>query len=401
MNLSLHKTPLAAPLIELPPHSTGAIVFADGTIFFGQGAGAPGIAGGEICFNTAMTGYQEILTDPSYSGQIVTFTFPEIGITGVNEEDKESSHAAAKGCILRNPITAPSNWRAAQGFNDWLKAKELVAITHVDTRAITQYIRQQGAQNVAIIHEPKGHIKADILLQMARSLPPMENTDLAKSATRQQTESWQQNLWVLGQGYGLNKQEEAHIIAIDFGAKDNILRHLSSQKCKVTIVPAQTSINDILALKPHGIFLSNGPGDPAATSTYTTPVINGLIDAGLPIFGICLGHQLLAIALGAKTQKMTFGHRGANHPVRNNLLGHIEITSQNHGFMVKRSSLPSHVIETHTSLFDDSVEGIALKDKPVFSVQYHPEASPGPHDSLYLFEQFAQAAHQYAQNKGE
>ncbi len=397
MNLSLHTAPFA----ELPPHSTGAIVFSDGTIFFGQGAGFEGIAGGEICFNTSMTGYQEILTDPSYTNQIVTFTFPEIGITGVNEEDNESVMASAKGCILRNSITKPSNWRATQGFDGWLKIKELVAITHVDTRAITQYIRQKGAQNVAIIHDSKGHIKADILLEMARSLPPMKNADLATKVSRKKAENWQQNLWKLAQGYGLNKKEKAHIIALDFGAKDNILRHLAAQECKVTLVPSHTSVSDILALEPDGVFLSNGPGDPAATSTYTTSVINGLIKAGLPIFGICLGHQLLAIALGAKTKKMTFGHRGANHPVRHNQLNHIEITSQNHGFMVDRQSLPAHIIETHTSLFDDTVEGIALKDKPVFSVQYHPEASPGPHDSLYLFEQFAHFSRQYAKQKGK
>ncbi len=397
MNLSQHT----APLMELPSHSTGAIVFSDGTIFFGQGAGAEGIAGGEICFNTSMTGYQEILTDPSYTGQIVTFTFPEIGITGVNEEDNESMIAAAKGCILRNPITAPSNWRAKQNFNEWLQLKELVAITNVDTRALTRYIRQNGAQNVAIIHEPKGHIKTDLLWEMARSLPPMKDSDLATKVSRSQTKIWQQTLWELAHGYKLNKKEKAHIIALDFGAKDNILRHLSAQECKVTVVPAKTSASDILALNPNGIFLSNGPGDPSATAKHTTPVIQELIKADFPIFGICLGHQLLAIALGAKTQKMTFGHRGANHPVRHNQLNHIEITSQNHGFMVNRDTLPSDVIETHTSLFDDSVEGIALKDKPVFSVQYHPEASPGPHDSFYLFKQFAQSAHQHAKQKGE
>ncbi len=396
MNISIPT----APLIELPSHSTGAIVFADGTIFFGQGAGAEGIAGGEICFNTAMTGYQEILTDPSYTGQVVTFTFPEIGIVGTNEEDKESSIPAAKGCILRNGITAPSSWRSTLGFDEWLKAKELVAITHVDTRAITRYIRQNGAQNVAIIHEPRGHIKAEILQEMARNLPSMKNADLATKVSRKNTENWQETLWQLGKGYSQNNEEKAHIVALDFGAKDNILRHLSAQKCKVTVIPAQSRIEDILALKPDGIFLSNGPGDPAATAAYTSPLIKELILTGLPIFGICLGHQLLAIALGAKTQKMTFGHRGANHPVRHNLLNCIEITSQNHGFMVERQSLPPHVIETHTSLFDDTVEGIALKDRPVFSVQYHPEASPGPHDSLYLFEQFAKAAHQYAEQKG-
>lgn len=397
MNISIPT----APLIELPPHATGAIVFADGTIFFGQGAGAEGIAGGEICFNTAMTGYQEILTDPSYMGQIITFTFPEIGITGTNEEDKESMAPAAKGCILRNSITAPSSWRATLSFNEWLIQKELVAITHVDTRAITHYIRQNGAQNVAIIHDKKGHIKADILMQMARSLPPLKNADLATQISRKNAQNWQESLWQLGQGYQKNSQEKAHIVAIDFGAKDNILRHLKAQGCQISLVPAQTTVEEILALKPHGIFLSNGPGDPAATAVYVAPVIQALIAANLPIFGICLGHQLLAIALGAQTQKMTFGHRGANHPVRHNLRNHIEITSQNHGFMVMRESLPGHIIETHTSLFDDTIEGIALKDKPVFSVQYHPEASPGPHDSLYLFEQFAQAAHQYAQNKGE
>ncbi|MFV0430807.1 MAG: glutamine-hydrolyzing carbamoyl-phosphate synthase small subunit [Alphaproteobacteria bacterium] len=396
----MNTLPINSPMMEPPKDATGAIVFADGTIFFGQGAGIEGITGGEICFNTSMTGYQEILTDPSYAGQIITFTFPEIGVVGANKEDFERVNICAKGCIIRNPLTKQSSWRAEVSLNDWLIQHQLVAVTGVDTRAITRYIRKNGAQNVALIHEPRGNIRADILIEMARNLPPMQGTDLASQVTRQGSEDWQQKLWDIHTGYQQQKETNGHIVAIDYGAKDNILRCLSEQGCKITVVPATTSANDILELKPDGIFLSNGPGDPAATAKYSTPTIQELIKTDIPIFGICLGNQLLALALGGKTQKMQFGHRGANHPVRNNQTGVIEITSQNHGFVVERESLPSHVEETHTSLFDGSVEGIAIKGKNIFTVQYHPEASPGPHDSIYLFDKFGTLVREYAKSKG-
>lgn len=386
--------------MEPPKDATGAIVFADGTIFFGQGAGMVGIAGGEICFNTSMTGYQEILTDPSYTGQIITFTFPEIGIVGTNKEDYESLKPFATGCIIRNPLNHQSSWRAEQDFNNWLIEKSLVAVTGVDTRAITRYIRKNGAQNVAIIHDPHGSIQADVLVQMAKNLPKMIGAELASVVSREGNENWQQSLWDIQSGYSQNNEEVGHIVAIDYGAKDNILRYLSDEKCKVTVVPAKTLAEDILKLNPDGIFLSNGPGDPAATAEYSTPILQKLIATEIPIFGICLGNQLLALALGAKTQKMQFGHRGANHPVRNNQTGMIEITSQNHGFVVDRKSLPHNVEETHTSLFDDSVEGIALKGQAVFSVQYHPESSPGPHDSVYLFKKFGSLVRDFAKSKG-
>lgn len=396
MNISLQNSPIMEP----PKDATGAIVFADGTIFFGQGAGMVGIAGGEICFNTSMTGYQEILTDPSYAGQIITFTFPEIGIVGTNTQDYESLKPFATGCIIRNPLNNESSWRAEQNLNDWLVQKNLVAVTGVDTRALTRYIRKNGAQNVAIIYDPNGAIQADILIQMAKDLPSMKGAELASVVSREGNENWQQSLWDIQSGYGNNETVAGHIVAIDYGAKDNILRYLSDEKCKVTVVPAETSAEDILKLNPDGIFLSNGPGDPAATAEYSTPVLQKLIETEIPIFGICLGNQLLAIALGAKTKKMQFGHRGANHPVRNNQTGMIEITSQNHGFVVDRNSLPHNVEETHTSLFDNSVEGIALKGQAVFSVQYHPESSPGPHDSVYLFKKFGSLVRDFAKSKG-
>lgn len=396
MNIPLQNSPIMEP----PKDATGAIVFADGTIFFGQGAGMVGIAGGEICFNTSMTGYQEILTDPSYTGQIITFTFPEIGIVGTNKEDYESLKPFATGCIIRNPLNHQSSWRAEQDFNDWLIKKSLVAVTGVDTRAITRYIRKNGAQNVAIIHDPNGAIQADILVQMAKNLPSMKGAELASTVSREGNENWQQSLWDIQSGYSQNVEDAGHIVAIDYGAKDNILRYLSDENCKVTVVPAKTSAEDILKLNPNGIFLSNGPGDPAATAEYSTAILQKLIETEIPIFGICLGNQLLAIALGAKTKKMQFGHRGANHPVRNNQTGMIEITSQNHGFVVDRESLPHNVEETHTSLFDDSVEGIALKGQAVFSVQYHPESSPGPHDSVYLFKKFGSLVRDFAKSKG-
>ncbi|MFV0322260.1 MAG: glutamine-hydrolyzing carbamoyl-phosphate synthase small subunit [Alphaproteobacteria bacterium] len=396
MNIPLQNSPIMEP----PKDATGAIVFADGTIFFGQGAGMVGIAGGEICFNTSMTGYQEILTDPSYTGQIITFTFPEIGIVGTNKEDYESLKPFATGCIIRNPLNHQSSWRAEQDFNDWLIKKSLVAVTGVDTRAITRYIRKNGAQNVAIIHDPNGAIQADILAQMAKNLPSMKGAELASTVSREGNENWQQSLWDIQSGYSQNVEDAGHIVAIDYGAKDNILRYLSDENCKVTVVPAKTSAEDILKLNPNGIFLSNGPGDPAATAEYSTAILQKLIETEIPIFGICLGNQLLAIALGAKTKKMQFGHRGANHPVRNNQTGMIEITSQNHGFVVDRESLPHNVEETHTSLFDDSVEGIALKGQAVFSVQYHPESSPGPHDSVYLFKKFGSLVRDFAKSKG-
>jgi carbamoyl-phosphate synthase small subunit len=370
---------------------TGLLVLADGTVIEGKGAGATGIAVGEVCFNTAMTGYQEILTDPSYAGQIITFTFPHIGNVGTNPDDLESASLAAggvRGCVLRAEITAASNWRAAQGLDQWLKARGIIAITGVDTRALTALIRDKGMPNAVIAHAPDGKFDLAALKSDATAFPGMVGLDLAKDVTCGQSYSWDEIAWQWGRGYGRQESPRFHVVAIDYGLKRNILRELASVGCRLTVVPATATAEEILQRKPDGVFLSNGPGDPAATGAYAVPEIKKLVDSGLPVFGICLGHQMLGLALGGTTAKMHQGHHGANHPVKDFTTHKVEITSMNHGFAVDRDSLPAEVEETHVSLFDGSNTGLRVKDRPVFSVQYHPEASPGPQDSHYLFTRF-------------
>jgi carbamoyl-phosphate synthase small subunit len=371
-----------------PPGATAALVLADGSIFWGRGVGAAGVAVGEVCFNTSMTGYQEIMTDPSYAGQIVTFTFPHIGNVGANAEDIETVTPAARGLVLRADITEPSSWRAAQSFDAWLKSHGLAGIAGVDTRRLTRRIRDLGAPNGALCHAPDGKLDPVALAAQACAWPGLEGMDLAKDVTCRQSYAWDETRWIQGKGYGHLEQPRFHVVAVDYGAKRNILRTLASQGCRVTVMPATAKADDILRHRPNGIFLSNGPGDPAATGVYAVPVLRDLLATETPLFGICLGHQLLALALGAKTRKMPIGHRGANHPVQDVDTGKVEITTQNHGFCVLPETLPPRAEVTHVSLFDGSNEGLRLKDKPVFSVQYHPEASPGPQDSHYLFERF-------------
>jgi carbamoyl-phosphate synthase small subunit len=378
------------PWTETP--LTGRLVLADGTVIAGQGLGATGSAVGEVCFNTAMTGYQEILTDPSYAGQIITFTFPHIGNVGTNHEDTETSNLAmrsgVRGCVLRADVTAPSNYRALERLDQWLKARGIVAIAGVDTRALTARIRDQGMPNGVIAHEPSGRFDLDKLKAEAKAWPGLLGLDLVPEVTAGQSYTWDESLWAWGKGYGRQEHPELHVVAVDYGLKRNILRCLAASGCKVTVVPATASAEEILERKPDGVFLSNGPGDPAATGAYAVPEIKKLIASGKPVFGICLGHQMLGLAIGAKTSKMHQGHHGANHPVKDFTTGKVEITSMNHGFAVDRDSLPAEAEETHRSLFDGSNCGLRLKGKPVFSVQYHPEASPGPEDSHYLFKRF-------------
>jgi carbamoyl-phosphate synthase small subunit len=373
---------------------TALLVLADGTVLEGFGLGATGHAVGEVCFNTAMTGYEEILTDPSYAGQIITFTFPHIGNVGTNEEDIETVSMAAtpgaRGVILRTDITQPSNFRATKHLDQWLKSRGVIGLCGIDTRALTVLIRQNGMPNAVIAHAPNGKFDLDALKKEAREWPGLVGMDLVPMVTSGQRFSWDETPWQWGKGYGRQTSPEFHVVAIDYGIKRNILRLLASVGCKVTVVPAKTAAEDIFALNPDGVFLSNGPGDPAATGQYAVPVIKKLIDSGTPTFGICLGHQMLGIALGGKTMKMHQGHHGANHPVQDMTTGKVEITSMNHGFAVDKESLPKNVEQTHVSLFDGSNCGIALKDRPVFSVQYHPEASPGPRDSHYLFTRFVE-----------
>ena len=377
------------------PTPTALLVLADGTLIEGLGLGAVGHAVGEVCFNTAMTGYEEILTDPSYAGQIVTFTFPHIGNVGTNEEDIETVSMAAtpgaRGIVLHAAITRPSNYRATRHLDQWLAARGVIGLSGIDTRALTSLIRQNGMPNAVIAHAPDGKFDLDVLRKEAREWPGLVGMDLVPMVTSGQQFTWDETPWVWGKGYGRLEIPAFHVVAIDYGIKRNILRLLAANGCKVTVVPAKTSVEDIVALDPDGVFLSNGPGDPAATGEYAVPVIKSLIDRNIPTFGICLGHQMLGIAVGAKTVKMHQGHHGANHPVKDLTTGKVEITSMNHGFAVDRATLPEHAIETHVSLFDGSNCGIALGDRPVFSVQYHPEASPGPRDSHYLFDRFAQA----------
>jgi carbamoyl-phosphate synthase small subunit len=389
--MNSHNPP--APWTDVP--TTARLVLDDGTVIAGMGLGATGSAVGEVCFNTAITGYQEILTDPSYAGQIITFTFPHIGNIGTNAEDTETSNLAARsgvrGAVLRAAITEPSNYRAAGHFDAWLKARGIIAIAGIDTRALTARIREKGMPNAVISHEPSGSFDIEALKAEAKAWPGLLGLDLVPDVTSGQSYTWDETRWVWGEGYGRQENPDFHVVAIDYGLKRNILRCLASAGCKVTVLPATATAEDVLQRKPDGIFLSNGPGDPAATGKYAVPEIKKLVESGLPMFGICLGHQMLGLALGATTAKMHQGHHGANHPVKDYTTGKVEITSMNHGFAVDRTTLPANVEETHVSLFDGSNCGLQLTGHPVFSVQYHPEASPGPQDSHYLFDRFVDA----------
>jgi carbamoyl-phosphate synthase small subunit len=378
--------------IRAPEGATGVLVLASGDVVWGRGFGAEGEAVGEVCFHTAITGYQEIMTDPSFEGQIITFTFPHIGNVGANHEDVEANHAHALGCIVREDVTAPSNFRAAEGFDAWLKARGKIGISGVDTRALTRRIRVGGAPNGVIAHSASGTFDVEALLEKARAWPGLEGMDLAKEVSCEAHHLWEGGVWKLGFGYeaGTGEGARPHVVAIDYGSKHNIFRNLVKAGAKVTVLPATATFDEVMAHRPDGFFLSNGPGDPAATAEYAVPVIRQMLKTGKPLFGICLGHQLLALAIGAKTTKMFQGHRGANHPVKRLEDGRVEITSMNHGFAVERGTLPSNARETHVSLFDNSNCGLELTDRPAFSVQYHPEASPGPMDSMYLFERFVE-----------
>ncbi|MDB2414519.1 glutamine-hydrolyzing carbamoyl-phosphate synthase small subunit [Rickettsiales bacterium] len=374
---------------KVPEHASAALVFANGDVIFGNGVGAKGTTIGEICFNTGITGYQEILTDPSYAGQVITFTFPHIGNVGTNDEDIESTKPVAKGLIIREPITEPSNFRNQLNLEDWLVKNNITGISGVDTRAITRHTRQHGPQNVAICHfANKKDFDLTKIQEKLSKYPSLKGMELANSVTAAKSYSWNQKCWSLNDGHTNIAKTKYKVVAIDYGAKLNILRCLAELECEVIVVPAKTKAEEILKHKPDGIFLSNGPGDPAATGEYAIPVIKELLEKKIPIFGICLGHQLLSLALGCDTTKMHQGHRGSNHPVKDNETGRVEITSQNHGFVVTAESLGDDIEITHTSLFDGTIEGIKSKIYPAFSVQHHPESSPGPHDSFYLFERF-------------
>ncbi|MCR9146304.1 MAG: glutamine-hydrolyzing carbamoyl-phosphate synthase small subunit [Rhodobacteraceae bacterium] len=368
---------------------TACLALADGSVFYGRGFGAAGTVSAELCFNTAMTGYQEIMTDPSYAGQVVTFTFPHIGNVGVNPEDDETADPVAEGMVVKWDPTEPSNWRAAETLDAWLARRGRVAIGGVDTRRLTRAIRQQGAPHVALCHDPEGNFDIEKLVAAARGFAGLEGMDLASKVTCAQSYRWDEMRWAWPEGYARQTEARHKVVAIDYGAKRNILRCLASAGCEVTVMPASATAEDVLAQNPDGVFLSNGPGDPAATGAYAVPMIRGVLERDLPVFGICLGHQMLALALGGKTIKMNHGHHGANHPVKDLDTGKVEITSMNHGFAVDSQTLPKGVVQTHVSLFDGSNCGIRIADKPVFSVQHHPEASPGPQDSFYLFERFA------------
>lgn len=384
-------SPSPAPWTDAP--TTARLVLADGTVIEGYGLGATGQAVGEVCFNTAMTGYQEILTDPSYAGQIITFTFPHIGNVGTNTDDTETSNLASRsgvrGCVLRADITEPSNYRAVEHFDQWLKARGIIAIAGVDTRALTARIRDKGMPNGVIAHDASGQFDLAKLKADAAAWPGLVGMDLVPDVTSGQSYTWDEMRWVWGKGYPRNENAEFHVVALDYGLKRNILRCLANAGCKVTVMPAKTTAEEVLARNPDGVFLSNGPGDPAETGKYAVPEIRKLVASGKPVFGICLGHQMLGLALGATTKKMHQGHHGANHPVKDFTTNKVEIVSMNHGFAVDRDTLPNGVVETHVSLFDGSNCGLALEGKPVFSVQHHPEASPGPQDSHYLFNRFA------------
>jgi carbamoyl-phosphate synthase small subunit len=403
-----------------PEGATGVLVLADGTAIWGKGFGAEGQAVGEVCFNTAMTGYQEVMTDPSYARQIIAFTFPHIGNVGANYEDLEADNPWALGCVVRQDVTAPSNFRAVQGFDAWMKANGRIGLSGVDTRALTRLIREKGAPNGVIAHRADGVFDVEALAAQARAWAGLEGMDLAKEVSCLQMYRWEGGLWRLGSGYGdsplplaggagggtldapaddggrptpnPSREREGdvrpHVVAIDYGSKRNIFRNLADAGARVTVLPATATFDEVMAHKPDGIFLSNGPGDPAATGEYAVPVIRQLLETNKPLFGICLGHQLLGLAVGAKTVKMHQGHRGANHPVKRLEDGRVEITSMNHGFAVEAETLPANARATHISLFDGSLAGLELTDRRAFSVQYHPEASPGPQDSVYLFAKF-------------
>jgi carbamoyl-phosphate synthase small subunit len=392
MSSATRTNPVDDPSLGWRPRvATGVIVLADGAVIEGFGVGAAGSAAGEVCFNTAMTGYEEILTDPSYAAQIVTFTFPHIGVVGVNDEDIEVVNAAgsaAIGAIMRADISGPSNFRAKARLDGWLRARGIIGVTGVDTRALTTIIRKHGMPNAVIAHAPDGAFDLDALRAKAAHWPGIDGMDLVPAVGSTQRFDWNETSWSLEGGYGQRQATRFHVVAIDYGTKRNILRLLNDCGCAVTVVPATATAEDILGLKPDGVVLSNGPGDPAATGEYAVPTIKALLMAKTPLFGICLGHQLLGLAVGARTVKMPQGHHGANHPVKDFTTGKVEIVSMNHGFAVDRASLPANAEETHVSLFDGSNCGIALADRPAFSVQYHPEASPGPRDSHYLFRRF-------------
>jgi carbamoyl-phosphate synthase small subunit len=402
--------PLPAPQ---PPGATGVIVFADGRTIWGRGFGAEGEAVGELCFNTAMTGYQEVMTDPSYAKQVIAFTFPHIGNVGANDEDIEAADAHALGCLVREVVTEPSNYRANSGFAEWMRKYERIGIAGVDTRALTRLVRREGPPTIAFAHRADGRFDLEALQRKAADWPGLEGMDLAKEVSRLQVERWIGGKWAWGEGYEVGVstsldtngvgggkkppfvpsevEGRPHVVAIDYGSKRNIFRLLVEAGARVTVVPATATFSEIMTHEPDGFFLSNGPGDPAATGEYAVPVIKKMLETKKPLFGICLGHQMLALAVGGKTAKMFQGHRGANHPVKRLADGQVEITSMNHGFAVEREGMPDHVRETHVSLFDGSNCGIELTDRPAFSVQYHPEASPGPQDSFYLFEKFVGA----------
>ncbi|WP_440930226.1 glutamine-hydrolyzing carbamoyl-phosphate synthase small subunit [Candidatus Pelagibacter sp.] len=379
---------------------TGVLVLENRKIFKGIGLGYQATATGEVCFNTSLTGYQEIISDPSYAGQIINFTFPHIGNVGTNKEDVESDKIWTRGVIINSEITDPSNYRALSHLDIWLKKNKIVGITGLDTRSLTNFIRDKGAPKGTISHSKKGKFNLNNLTKSTINWGGLKNLDLAKEVSTKKNFTWKGfRTWKKGDGFKKNNKNSYHVVAIDYGIKKNILRYFSDFKCKVTVVPCDTKADKILALKPSGIFLSNGPGDPAATGKYAIQIIKDLIKKNLPIFGICLGHQILSLTLGGKTKKMKLGHRGANHPVKNLIHDKVEITSQNHGFEVIKESLPKNVEVTHKSLFDNSIEGIRLKNKPIFSVQYHPESNPGPQDSVYLFQEFINSMKKNAKKK--
>ncbi len=372
--------------------ATGRVVLADGQVFHGMGFGAAGATAAELCFNTAMTGYQEIMTDPSYAGQIVTFTFPHVGNVGANPDDDEANDPVAAGMVVRWDPTAPASWRAVQTLSDWMAGRSRIGVGGVDTRRLTRAIRQLGAPHAVIAHAPDGVFDIPALVAQARAFPGLEGMDLAREVTCAQSYRWNEMRWAWPDGFAPRATPGRRVVAVDYGAKRNILRCLASAGCDVTVLPASATAEDVLAHDPEGVFLTNGPGDPAATGAYAVPMIREVLDSSrVPVFGICLGHQMLALALGARTVKMNHGHHGANHPVKDLATGKVEITSMNHGFTVDSQTLPEGVIETHVSLFDGSNCGIAMRDRPVFSVQHHPEASPGPQDSFYLFDRFVEA----------